>query len=636
MTLNTQNVSDLKGLQVKTKIVLALSASLFLGNFLYADVDTNATAPVLVNCVTTQELLTQPIGDDNGNQVLTSKKIYQHCTETYQKRGACEEWEYTHSETAMPYADGVGIEEYQDTGNMAQALSTIAAINQTTAIFSGVKGYCEVGMTEDTSWLEDPMFWASIALSAISAAGEPTEAMEKAAKKAAETSTTAASKAAAEAAADAAVDAAVASGDAAAQATAEAAADAAWEASTEAAFAAEDAAANATSEIAKMTDIQKFANIINNGYSGCAVSAGLDMFSAALDYVKDDEDCDPIDEFCDADSEGQIDMNDPTMVQTLTLDEYNKILLDNPEVVNAIEVIDDGADSGFVTIRLLGYGETIDFEALANDEAALQQAKQDAKDLQFATKGVLAAASMASCMGGQALFNNNPLGGETGGNGAMDGGSTSNTDEALGSTGSMALGAAVGMLPFPYNVIGSVVLKLLDTWTPIDTCHDEEDAIAEGGRHEKAYRGIIYNTCHPIANSRVVEEWPWGGTMRTGFDYCCYDSPLSKILMVQLKSSVGKGWTHCTDITLNELSHASFRACTEEEMNPATNGGFEDGASFRGVEGVDYVMTQSYQYQFQCMNLTELEEYVESQVPVDFSQTHVSEIINDLSNSDMR
>lgn len=92
----------------------------------------------------------------------------------------------------------------------------------------------------------------------------------------------------------------------------------------------------------------------------------------------------------------------------------------------------------------------------------------------------------------------------------------------------------------------------------------------------------------------------------------------------------------CTNITLNELSHASFRACTEDEMNPATNGGFQDGATFRGVEGVDYVMTQSYQYQYQCMNLTELEEYIESQVPVDFSQTHVSEILKDLSNSDMQ
>ena len=106
--------------------------------------------------------------------------------------------------------------------------------------------------------------------------------------------------------------------------------------------------------------------------------------------------------------------------------------------------------------------------------------------------------------------------------------------------------------------------------------------------------------------------------------------PMSKILMVQMKSELGKGWTHCTDVTPNELTQVSFRACSEDERNPLTNGGFQDGASFRGVEHVDYEMLDSYQAHFNCMDMTELEDYIESQVPIDFSDSHVSEMLESI------
>jgi hypothetical protein len=97
---------------------------------------------------------------------------------------------------------------------------------------------------------------------------------------------------------------------------------------------------------------------------------------------------------------------------------------------------------------------------------------------------------------------------------------------------------------------------------------------------------------------------------------------MSRILMVQMHAQVGKGYLHCTDITLNELSYMSWRQCSPSEM---TSG--KDGAKI--MQGED--MKESYQYKFQCMNLGPFKQYIESQVPQRFEDTQVSEMLERMS-----
>lgn len=500
-----------------------------------------------IQCSIVSEVEYQPITDETGKQILTSKKISEHCTETYTEQGPCKKWIYTEDETTIPDARGVGIEELDTSANVGSVLAIMGAVNQANAIFNGVKGHCEIGYTQDFSWLNDPALWASIAMSAVAAYGDTPSNIPESEK----------------------------------------------------------------------TTLNKFSDLVKDGYGGCAVTGALDMTSAALDYVNDDaEDCDPVDEFCDG-TDGTVGL-DPTMIQTLTQDEYNTLITENPEVINNIEIIDSGGTSGFVTIRIKEVSEVLNGQTFA-DDAAAEQAKQDAKKMQFKIKAGTAALKMAGCMGKE--FGSDYVDimkGDTGGTGAI------NADNPL-------LGMATGMLPFPYNSIATIALKVFESYDNIDSCHNEEDASAQGARHVKANRGIRFNTCHPIDLERVMEKWPvTGDSMRKGYDYCCFASPLAKILMVQIKAQVGKGWTHCTGVTPNELGHVSFKQCTANEMNPSVNGGYKDGATFLGIEGVDYDMKNSYQYHFQCMNLAELESYIESQVPVDFSQTHISEMLKDI------
>lgn len=627
-------------MRTKTLIIILLSTIVFANAS-----DTNTS----IECVVTQEVLFQPIGDDTGKEVLTAKKIFKHCEETLKVRGNCKEWRYESSSTEIPNAYGVGIEEYRSSESMGSALAAIEAVNRTNAIFNGVKGYCEQGTIGDYAWLENPMFWASVAMSVISAMGEDTKLDDVQADEtvvqqrinATETNMQNTQNSIDDAAAtlqaslndaQALIDTGTATAAEIALAemvVATAKTDLSYlqtqytqlETSLGSAEAVKaDLLADKEKILADQTGLQKFSGFINEGYSGCATTGALNLLSSALDLYEPSAECDPVDEFCGGEGDVKIDMSDPTMIQTLTIAEFEYLKLEKPDSIKALEVLDYGLDTGFVTVRILSTAEMINYETV--DKDALEQVQEDARLLQFEIRAAVTTIGVAGCMGKNLYdieFGNPPT--STGGDGGSSSDLASNT----------AVSVMKALVPAPYNMIASTVMNLATTWKKINSCGDEDDANEKGSRHVKAYRGIRFNTCHPTKLPEVVEKWPlFGGTMRTGYEYCCYDSPISKILMIQLKSQLGKGWTHCTDVTTNELSNASFRACTPQESNPAVNGGFQDGKSFRGKEGVDYDMKNSYQYQYRCMNLNELEDYIESQIPVDFSQSHVSEFIQDI------
>jgi hypothetical protein len=180
------------------------------------------------------------------------------------------------------------------------------------------------------------------------------------------------------------------------------------------------------------------------------------------------------------------------------------------------------------------------------------------------------------------------------------------------------------MMGYPYGMIAGIAMKVFSSFSSIDSCNNEDDAEMKGERHSAAYRGLRFNTCHIIQKGEVLEEWPvTGDPMLEADTMCCYDSPLSRILMVQMKAQTGRGWTSCTGITLNELSHMSWRQCSAADRGTGV-----DGATV----GLIGDMRTSYQFRSQCMDLEELKSHIESQVPVDFSETHLSEALERLNN----
>ncbi len=511
--------------------------------------DTNGTSTA-TDCVLGNTIYHQPIGDQSGKIVLTSKSTERECTDKTTIKGECLEWNTTVDEATVGKLADVAKIQSISSGNIGDALAIIGAVSQSSHMFNGVKGRCIKGTQTDFSWLEDPAFWASVAMQYLGStnSGPPVE-------EGASTGSTASS---------------------------------------------------AASSASTASDLYK----TYGDYALCMLQGTADMLSSAKEMWDSDSECDPVDEFCGPD-DGSINA-DPGLVQTLSMAEYNELLSKDATIVNSIELIDDGAASGYVTFRIKDTLASI--TGGDETEAQIAEARKKAKEEQLKIKTAVAAAKTAICLGGAAI---KEKGGATGGGGGATGG-----DPAMA-----AASALTSLLPFPYNTIGSFLLKFFQSFTPVDSCGDEDDANTQGKRHVIAYRGLRFNTCHEMVNETVIEEWPaTGDPMLTERRMCCFDAPMSKILMTQMHAQVGRGWAHCTGITLNELAHISWSQCTSQQM---TNG--FDGAKIRGVEGADYDMKNSFQFKNQCMDLTEFKAYIQSQIPATYDDTQVHEMLQQMT-----
>jgi hypothetical protein len=350
------------------------------------------------------------------------------------------------------------------------------------------------------------------------------------------------------------------------------------------------------------------------GYSGCLMGGSIDIAGEGVNYMIDNvERCDPVDEFCEEEGETQADPGD---VVSLTVAEYNALLIKEPDIVKAIEIIDNGASSGYVVFRYLSYDEMSEIEGLSEEEA--DKVREDAKMLRLKIKGAVTGVQILACVGGNALeMSEAPV---VGGGGVLDG----NAVDAV-------VSGAMGMLPFPYGAAAQAAWKMLNSFSDIDSCHDEGDAQSQGKRHEIAYRSLRneFQTCHKLYDECVFND-PVGDTCRRRqYHYCCYANPFSMHLMVQLHAQMGHDWEHCTGISLNEFAHVNWKQCSESQMSVTSNGGFMDGAEMRGYPS-DYDMTRSYQYKYQCMNLKPIVSYIQSQIPDEFDGSKAMDMIRDL------
>ena len=647
-----------------------LCAAIVDANNTGADQNISIEPVEITECEITKELEYQPISNGTGKQILTSKKIYKSCKRTVTKRGDCKKWESEITDFTIPKVHGVEVIKYESLSDLGDVLATIEAINRSNVIFSGVKGRCEQGWTEDTSWLEDPLFIAGIVMQAIAAAGEDPDASSAEGKVNETTSTEAANNQRLTVAEDQLkVDTEsmnLAEGQAtdarlnykSKQATYEATGnpddfqsmniaksnyDAAttnydssvaqfeisqsshdvayqqWDASVDAKL---DASDNLRNTYDNQTGAQKFSRISSTGYSGCAVQAVVQALGAGYNYANEEEkECDPIDEFCKGDGDESTGAPDPSQIFTVTQEDFDLMNQTDPDYANAFEVIK--VEDGFVTIGIKQSSELVNLDGL-EDEEAIKKAYEEAKILKLKMDAAMIAIQTTACMGTQL---------------SSDMFGTPKATASTGSAGDFAAGLATsaitGLLPFPYNTMASFAQKLMTTWEKVDTCNNEDDATARGGRHEAAYKGLRFNTCHQIKPETCVEEWAvTHDCMRDLKEYCCYESPISKILMVQIKAEVGKGWTHCTDVSMNELAHISWRNCSQEDKDPSKNGGFEDGATFMGIEGTDYDMKESFQFQRRCLDLDELRAYIELQTGIEYSNANLEDFLNDFKQGD--
>jgi len=125
--------------------------------------------------------------------------------------------------------------------------------------------------------------------------------------------------------------------------------------------------------------------------------------------------------------------------------------------------------------------------------------------------------------------------------------------------------AAVSMACPVCGLAATVVVDLyVNMLAEVDTCKNEDDAIAWDPLDYKTNLFLNHEQC--VKTSVVcTKKAVWGECVQHRYNYCCYDSILTKIFAEGLKEQTGRGWSSCSDLTINDLKNISFRECKPGE-----------------------------------------------------------------------
>jgi len=531
-----------------------------------------------------------PVGDTAGGVVLSKREVVRDCNVTTTVVGKCIKWKENNQFSSLPMEayNGFDTRDYSDT--IGQFFASAGAYDQMEHLWSGFRGHCVTGTLQDFDWASDPMFWAGLVLDYLMAGGEAGAVSDGVNSAAQSTGST------------------IVSEEATKQAAEQAASAAAKEAGTE-----------VTSAAAQEAGKQAAEQLVTNA-GMCAISGGINLGMAAADYASagsgtDPEFCNNIDEICGED-------NEDTQSDVMTMDKVAfDDLVDSYEeegdnLYDFVEVLDDGMSTGIVTYRFKRMDEIDNIDQMNNEE--IEKMKKKMKETQAEVEIASAAAGLASCMVTDSSGSVNTEAKRS------DGGDDSKIVSAE-SLENMAVSVISHMIPPPAGPIIGAVLKIIvafaNSFESVDSCYDEDDAQAQGSRHEKTQKALKYNLCRPLYD-KCEDEWVWGGCCLTGFEYCCYDQLLTKILVEQIKAELGRDWSNCTGISLRDLNYISFRQCRDNELN--------DGIDGAHKYGENWDPTEAFQYKHKCMDLTEFKDYLSDTLGEDIDKSTFDDYWNDL------
>lgn len=585
-------------------------------------------------CVGTGEEEYLPVSDERGVSVLTRKEANRDCVLTKEVQGACIKWEQLDENFVIDADNYDAYRSRNHEGALGSLLATIGAYDQLEHLWSGWKGYCEIGTKSDMSWADDPMFWASLVASVImGGSGDGAAAGDAAYKKAIEEGAT------------------------------EAAAEAARKSAQEAAkgFLADTALGQGVNA-AQDAMLGALGTWVGEKVAGCLISGGFDMarnlYQYAAPVAKSDDKCDPVDEFC-GDAATQTEESD---IITIDKTQYEDMINQHPEFADQIIILSD--NNGILSVR---YKKPNEMEGVtAMSQADLEEMQEKMKRMQLIISSVITAGKIAFCMvageGGKKAVSN------------IDPGQTPDDGDNMLSVKN-GVQMAINMIPAewlgPYGVLIKAALTILvnyvSSFDKVNTCTNKGDAEEAGTRHEKTNQSLKHNLCHFVkvecldhcsGNSHLGFVKPL-----RGYHYCCYDQLLTKVLVVQLKAQLGRGWENCTGITLRDMNFVSFRQCTEAQMKDGIDGALPGISMKRGnlvpyfsnIPGVSssfsikkgavpmgdvdgtihasaggYDPTETFQYKHKCIDLTEFKEDLKAQIGDNIDLSDFDSIFSDV------
>lgn len=597
------------------KKIFSIILSLILIQNSYAVVGT----PTLVNsngtasCNIGSETDFFPVGDTRGNSVLSKREVVRDCNLTIVEQGACKKWETKEEKRSLSAGQYNAYESKNYTDSLGSLLAALGSYDQIEHLWSGWKGYCEIGIKSDFAWAEDPMFWASMAASMIMAGTASPDSFLT------DTSTGAMTNSASTAAGETFGEVAH--------------------------FAGQDLTEGMTEEAAK----QYFSNV-----GRCMIAAGFDAAASLYEFYSEDDgsntECDPVDEICQSNDEATSESEIMTMDEVEFNDLVEEFANQDPaeNIYDYVYVIPPSPENGIVSFRMKHKNE---FPNVANmNSSEMQDLQNKMKEMKIMISMGVTAVKLASCA-----------------TGVTDAGiSTSNAMEddraSIRQAGAAAIDFAAKFMG-PYGPIIAACMKIAlyvaTSYKSIDSCHDEDDAKEIGLRHERTQKSLKFNLCH-LTNIDCAEYSMLAGSflentcVLDGYHYCCYDQLMSKILVEQLKAQLGRDWSHCTGINLRDLNYVSFRQCTNDEMtDPLT---FDGAHQLYKVNVTTQQSSMSaeapttptspaqvdqndpknaFQYKHHCIDLTEFLQYLNAQMGGEISMEDFEEYWNDITEQDV-
>ena len=337
---------------LKRTIIGIISINLITGQILMAGIiGTPDVTDGNTTCKDVSDIDYFPVGDNRGFSVLTKKEKVRNCTITKKVQGDCIKWETSKENFQMTTAKYNAYETKNFDDSIGTLLSQLGSYDQIGHMWSGWKGFCEVGWKSDYSWAQDPMFWGSMAISTVMAGSSKGGFLE---------------------------DSVIGDG-------VNSAADTVGQAASDTLAA---AGADLTTDIAKDTMTEVFAtggeNIVNagvidsvkditktavetvikneisefyNNLGRCLMSEGFNIVKTFYEFSQDDEEetaCDPVDEICDSGAKATGESEIMTMDQVQFDDLISEAMDEDPpqDLYEYIYEMPDSPSEGIVSFRM--------------------------------------------------------------------------------------------------------------------------------------------------------------------------------------------------------------------------------------------------------------------------------------------
>ena len=368
----------------------------------------------------------------------------------------------------------------------------------------------------------------------------------------------------------------------------------------------------------------------------CMAASSVQITQNVEDYVNLDKKgppCNPVDEFCD-DSAEDIENS----VMSIERKTYKDLIAQNPDNANFITVLSDPnteqglevSDSDIIIVRI-ATSNNIDYTASAKE---VEEARKKLQLIKAAAQSASIGATITSCYYGGSSAGTNT-------------GTTNDSDSAVESAGKQAIAGVAGAFGGPFaGMATQLLLNTATSFTSVDTCKDEDDAEARGGRHV-ATRSILQSRhpdmCRKQYDNKCIEHNPINNKcIASGYTFCCYDSPIAGYLMAEIKAQIGRNWVSCSDFMLSELSDVSMRECTDNEKLDGENGASEKWTVEEGTRAVesggyssyhDMAMHTFYQAKHRCLNYDHLKQYYKTELKGIVDQKSLEKQIDQMFNN---